>query len=151
MIRRLQRHDYDQICDLMIDYSRESGMKDYQISEFPRDHAYQVLVMCEKRGISFISQEGDKITGFILSMFNPDIWLPKIIRLREVAWYVAKSHRGGSTGAKLFHRYCQAADREVEQGRITGYTISKLATSADFNYESRGFKFVESTWFKGDR
>jgi hypothetical protein len=53
-------------------------------------------------------------------------------------------------GARLFAAYKKAAESVLESGRIMGFTISKLHNSPDFDYERRGFKFIEATYLIGD-
>jgi len=85
----------------------------------------------------------------ILSMRVPELWQPNIIRLRELAWYLKPEYRNTTLGARLFAAYCNKADEMLKSNKISGYTISKLHNSPDFDYERRNFKFIESTYMVG--
>jgi len=148
IIRRLERADYNQVCDLMIQFAHLTGMNDLNLKTYDREHANQVLLRCEKTGASFVAQEGQEIVGLILSMRAPELWQPNIIRLRELAWFVREDYRKTTTGARLFTAYNQAAEQMKFEGKITGYTISKMWNSHDFDYERRGYQFLESTYIK---
>lgn len=147
-IRQLQRSDYNQVIDLMREFSHEAGLDLALHEEDPR-HAHQVLLRCEYSGASLVAEHEEKIVGIILAMRVSDIWFPKIIRLREVAWYIKQEFRQSTLGGRLWLKYCNCAEQLQKQNAITGYTISRLATSPDFDYEARGFRFIESTYLKG--
>ena len=149
MIRKISRFDYDQLCEMMIKFAHESGIKTYDKETYNYEYAKNLLLRCEKTGVSLISEVDGKITGMILSMRVQDIFVPEIIRLREIAWWVEPEYRMTTTGARLFSEYRKQAEELLNEKKITGYTITKLSTSPDFNYESRGFKFIEATYMIG--
>jgi len=149
MIRKINRFDYDTLCELMIKFAHESGLTSYNKDDYNYEYAKNLLLRCEKTGVSLVSEDAGKITGMILSVRVPDVFIPEIIRLRELAWWVDPEYRSTTTGARLFHEYRQQADEMIQENKITGYTITKLATSPDFDYERRGFKFIEATYMIG--
>ena len=145
MIRRLERADYDQIIEVLEYFNEEIGLfvnedKDY-------DNVRRLLLRCEKTGHSFVAQTNARIVGVILSIPVPDLWYPKIIRLREIAWFVLPEHRSHGWGEKLYQAYTEAAEQDRRRGRITGYTMSKLANSEKIQY--MGFRAVETTFLAG--
>lgn len=148
-IRPLERSDYDAVCELMIEFARSSGVGDLNKETYNWDYAKQILLRCEKTGASFVAQQGDQIVGMILSMRVPELWIPNIIRLRELAWFVLPEYRHTSVGARLFAAYKEKAETMRKEGKITGFTMTKLHNSDDFNYEKRGFKFIEATYMVG--
>lgn len=149
MIRRLQRADFDQVQELMECFANESGIGDLENPTYDTDHVRQVLLRCEKGGISLVGQKGDQITGVLLSILVPDLWIPEIVRLRELAWYVRPEHRGGTTGARLYSAYIDSAEELRRSGRITSYTMSQLSGSPNFDLERRGFRHLETTFVVG--
>lgn len=149
MIRKINRFDYDTLCEFMIEFAKESGLATYNRETYDYEYAKNILLRCEKTGVSLVSEVDGKITGMILSMRVQELWMPDVIRLRELAWWVSPEYRHTTTGARLFAEYNKQAQAEVDQGKITGYTITKLSTSPDFDYESRGFKFIEATYMIG--
>lgn len=149
-IRRLERSDYQQVSQLMKEFARQSELKSLIKEEYDYEHVYQVLLRCEKGGLSFVGQDDNTIYGCILSITVPDLWVPKTLFLREIAWYVKPEARHTSLGARLFSTYKEAAKMRLESGQIQGFTITKLYNSPDFDYERRGFKFVEATYLIGE-
>lgn len=149
-IRRLERADYYQVSELLKQFALEAGTQSLIKKEYDYEHAYQVLLRCEKGGISFVGQDDGKIKGCILSIILPDLWVPQTLFLREIAWYVSNEYRNTTLGARLFTSYKNAAENLIQTGRIKGFTMSKLRNSPDFDYERRGFRYVESTYMIGE-
>lgn len=148
-IRYLERADYDRVLDLMILFAEETGIKDLQYDTYDKEQGRRVLLRCEKAGVSLVATtEQGEVVGFLLSMRVQDIWIPEIIRLREMAWYVLPAYRGTSIGARLFFAYVNQAEKLLERGEIRGYTMTKLASSDDFNYEKRGMRKIEETYLR---
>jgi len=149
MIRYLERADYGQVLDLMIQFAEETGIKDLQYDTYDKEQGRRVLLRCEKAGVSVVAttDEGE-VVGFLLSMKQQDLWIPEVIRLREMAWYVRPEYRGTSIGARLFFAYVNSAEKLLERGEIKGYTMTKLSSSADFDYEKRGMRKIEETYLK---
>lgn len=149
IIRYLERADYGQVLDLMIQFAEETGIKDLQYDTYDKEQGRRVLLRCEKAGVSLVAAtEEGFVAGFLLSMKQQDIWIPEVIRLRELAWYVRPELRGTSIGARLFFTYVNSAEKLLERGEIRGYTMTKLSSSADFNYEKRGMRKIEETYLR---
>jgi len=149
IIRYLERADYNKVLDLMILFAEETGIKDLQYDTYDKTQGRNVLLRCEKVGVSLVATtDQGQIVGFLLSMKQQDIWIPDVIRLRELAWYVLPAYRGTSIGARLFFAYVNSAENLLERGLIKGYTMTKLSSSADFNYEKRGMRKIEETYLR---
>ena len=149
MIRRLQRSDYPQVFELLKTFAKESGIKDLIKETYNYEQVEQVLLRCERGGISFVSQDIDRIQGFLLSIQVQDLWIKEVYRLKEVAWYVDPQFRKLGIGEKLFHAYVEAAENLRREHKITGYTMSKLQRSPRFNFQRQGFRRLETTYMKG--
>ena len=148
-ITAITRFDYEDCCDMMTEFARSCGVRDLDRESYDREYAKNVLLRCEKTGASFIARdENNAALGMILSMRVPELWQPNIIRLRELAWFVKDTYRGTTVGARLFAEYKKAAENMIKAGKITGFTMTKLHNSDDFDYEKRGFKFIEGTYLK---
>ena len=145
MIRRLERSDYDQIIDLLEQFSDHTGLFCDEDRDY--DNVRRLLLRCEKTGHSFVAQSLDRIVGVLLSIPVPDLWYPKILRLREIAWFVLPEHRSQGWGEQLYKAYSRAAEQDLRQGRIRGYTMSQLPTSPKITY--KGYRAVETTYLAG--
>jgi predicted N-acetyltransferase YhbS len=149
MIRRLERADYPQVFELLKKFASESGVKDLVREDYDYEQIQQVLLRCEKGGVSYVAQNSSRIIGFILSIQVPDLWIPEIRRIKELAWYVDNEFRNQQIGLELFQAYQRSAEQMRRQGQITGYTMSRLENSPKFDYERRGFRHIESTYMMG--
>lgn len=145
MIRRLQRADYDQVIELLEEFSDQTGLFNQREKDY--DNVRRLLLRCEKTGHSFVAQNNARIIGVILSIPVPDLWYPKIIRLREIAWFVRPDDRQQTWGLQLYQAYVEAAELDRRKGRITGYTMTKLTNSPKIPY--LGFRVVETTYLQG--
>lgn len=145
----ITKFDYEDLCDMMTEFARTCGVSDLDKDSYDREYAKNVLLRCEKTGASYIARDGNKAVGMILSMRVQELWIPNIIRLRELAWYVRPEYRHTTVGARLFAAYKETAEIMREQGKITGFTMTKLHNSDNFDYEKRGFKFIEATYMVG--
>ena len=145
MIRRLERADYDQVFELLEKFSDQTGL--FVNEEKDYENVSRLLLRCEKTGHSFVAQNHARIVGVILSIPVPDLWYPKIVRLREIAWFVLPEHRSQGWGEKLYQAYTEAAEQDRRRGRFTGYTMSQLPNSPNVQY--MGFRAVETTYLAG--
>lgn len=151
MIRNLERSDFRQIFELLKQFAGETGLTNLSREEnYDYAQIHSILIKCLNSGINYVAVEDDRIVGFILSIRIPDIWTPRTIYLRELAWFVSEDYRQTSIGARLFHQYKKTAEMLLDSEEIAGFTVSKMANSPDFDYEKRGFKFIEATYMIGD-
>ena len=148
-IRLLERWDFPQVLDLMIDFARATGLREFNQKTYDPAPGTAVLMRCLVGGVSYVAADKERIVGMILSLRDQDMWIPSIVRVRELAWWVDPQYRASTVGGRLFHKYTSKAQALVDAGLIQGYTMTKLTTSPDFDYERRGFRLVESTYIKG--
>ena len=148
-IRGLQRGDYEQAFELMKEFAKFTGHPGFIGREYDFMPVKHILLRCHYSGASFVAVSGNKMVGILLSMATPDIWIPDIIRLRELAWFVTEEYRNSSVGARLYSLYKKQAENMMKEGKIHGFTMTKLANSPDFDYEKGGFKFMEATYLLG--
>lgn len=146
MIRAATNYDVDHICDLMRRYRDEAA--DLDMFRHSNDESYVRSLLAHilaGRGVAIID---DAYAGMILAMINPSIWDPEILALNELAYYVVPEQRGGTLGYRLLKEYIHSAERLKTQGRIVYYTISKMTSSPDLNYNRFGFQKIEETWIQ---
>lgn len=149
-VRRLERADFDGVLDLMLEFSKESAVASYDRDDYDRTAAKTLLLRCMTGGISFVAQVDDVIVGILLSICESDVWMPKIKRIRELAWYITPAYRNTRLGPQLYLEYCRSAEQQRELKRITSYTMTRLHNSPDFDYQRRGFRLIESTYVRGE-
>jgi N-acetylglutamate synthase-like GNAT family acetyltransferase len=149
-IRRLERSDYTNLIYLLEQFQASCGIKSIEQGTSNEEHVRQVLLRCEKGGLSYVGEVNGKIKGCILSIIVPDLWMPQTLFLREIAWFVDKDYRGTSMGARLFAAYKKEAELWQKSGRIRAFTMAKLHNSPNFDYEKRGFQYIESQYMSGE-
>lgn len=86
--------------------------------------------------------------GIFMAIILPCIWSDKILIMHELAWYVTPEKRNGTTGYKLLKEYINYGDMLKRTKRIKGYTLSKLSTSPDLDYQRFGFHKQDETWIQ---
>lgn len=149
-IRKITRWDYRDIKSMLKDFARDIEVDYFDKDKYDDEQATRILQRCEYTGESFVSEIDGEITGTILSMAVPELWFPSQYRLVEIAWWVRPEYRTTSAGARLFRAYCEAAEKKYKQGKIVGYTVSKMANSPKLDYARRGFRLIEQTYLMGE-
>jgi N-acetylglutamate synthase-like GNAT family acetyltransferase len=149
-IRPLQRADYPEIKSMLIDFGRETGLAAFDQDQYDHSHAEQILLRCEYSGASLVAQADGEIAGMLLALREQDLWIRKIVRMRELAWWIRPLYRGSSVGGRLWTSYIDRCEDLKLRRQISGYTVTRLSTSPEFDYERRGFRFIEATYMIGE-
>jgi hypothetical protein len=98
-------------------------------------------------GRGFILMDDQK-RGFIAAMVIQNIWCPSIYELHELAWWVKPEHRGSTVGGRLWKSFDVMAKEMLDNGRVQIICTSILSNSPKMNYEKRGYKLMQKTYFK---
>lgn len=142
MIRQATKYDKTWIVEIMKKFRQESPIaKIYDQDNEPYWNKLLDEIIAGK-GAIFI----DENKGLLLSAILPSIWNNEIFAAHEIAWYVLPQYRGGSTGYRLLKSYIDWANDCKQQGRIKFFTISKMISSPNLNYEKFGFKKIDENW-----
>jgi len=100
------------------------------------------------RGIALIAEKTEPI-GLFLSIIDQNIWDPKLIVLKELAYYVEPEYRNTTIGYRLITEYNKQAELLVKNNRIKFYTMTKTTKSPDLDFSRFGYNKVEETWVAG--
>lgn len=149
-IRRIERYDYEQVCDLLQEFAAESTIGSFKQKDYDREYAKKLLEFCCSVGVGLCACRDGKIQGILLSIKDRDIWVPNIIRLKELAWYVRPEYRMTTVGARLFSEWKKIGENLIKSGEIRSFQLTKLRSSPDFDLEKRGFKEIETHYMFGD-
>jgi hypothetical protein len=68
--------------------------------------------------------------------------------LHELAWWVHPNHREGTVGGRLWKAFDAVAQEFLDCGRAQIICTSLIANSPAINYEKRGYKLLQKTYFK---
>jgi hypothetical protein len=152
MIRLATRADIPAITQVLIEFMHESAYKDYV--EDP-NQAYLNRLVFNVIYMGYIwlwlvkdDQGQEKIAGLLAAVKEPNVWQPKSIQLRELAWYVRPQYRGLPTGGRLFVEYCRKGDELMQAGTIKSYAIMKMSNTPAVDLERRGFRLTEHVFLK---
>lgn len=130
-----------------LDYLVEAAQRFYNEAglDFP-DNAreyYKELDKCEY--IYSIIEIGK---GFIICSITPSFLSPNKIQCSEIAWFVEKEHRGGSTAIKLMKKYERLA-KDNSSDFITMVALEALNPERTGNiYKKLGYKLLEQHYRK---
>jgi len=148
MVRKANKFDKPQIVEMLRMFRNESPIQQYK--ELENDEYINGLLdrIIAGQGIIFIA---DNI-GMIMGVMLPTIWDDTKIALYELAWYVKPEHRSTSslTGYRLFRTYIDYAKQLKDNGKISLYTMAKMTTSPNINYQKYGFTKIEESWMNND-
>lgn len=144
MIFKASKYDKAIINDLMLQYKHEAKIdqfKDVGESQYWHQLLDQIIA---GRGVIFLA----KNYGILIAMILPSIWSDKILIMHEMAWYVTPERRGSSAGYRLMKAYLDYGNDLKQSGRIKGFTMSKMPSSPDLNYDRFGFKKLDENWIQ---
>ncbi len=100
------------------------------------------------RGLVLIAEKEEPI-GMLMAAIDQNVWDPNVFLMKELVYWVEPEWRGTTAGYRLLAKYNELAKELVDEGRISFYTMSKLAKSPDLDYGRFGYQRVEETWVAG--
>jgi N-acetylglutamate synthase-like GNAT family acetyltransferase len=147
MIRKATPFDMPALVALMRGYVAEAPMevlKDEAMHDQPYIEALLASLMAG-RGFILIDDRG---RGFIAAVINSNVWCPSLMELHELAWWVQPEHRGGTLGGRLWKAFDLLAQDYLDCGRAQIVCSSVIANSPKINYTKRGYRLMQTTYFK---
>ena len=145
-IRKATIQDFDRIMEMMIDFANHSPYSPQNNPEYGDTYVRRLLCSFMQNGCILLADHNDKVIGMLIGQTQPDPWLPHIKTLKEIAWWVDPEHRMTSAGYKLLLRYIKYGKALKEAGEISGFTLTNMEQSPDFDLEKRGWRPVEKNY-----
>tara|TARA_R110000796_G_scaffold73508_3_gene165314 strand:+ start:6344 stop:6802 length:459 start_codon:yes stop_codon:yes gene_type:complete len=145
-IRHATLQDYDRIMEMMINFANSSPFESLQQPDFNDMYIRKLLDSFLKNGVILLGEREDKIQGMLIAQIIPDVWLPHITSLREIAWWVEPEARMSSMGYRLLKEYVKVGEKLQEKDIIKGFTLTNMEISPDFNLEKRGWAPIETNY-----
>ena len=99
-------------------------------------------------GFILLAEKDNEVVGMIIGGIIPNVWNPKVKQCSEICYWVEPEFRGGTIAYKLLKAYFAECDNMMKSGKIQMYTMSKMISSPDLNYEKFGLSKLEETWVK---
>jgi len=149
-VRSATQKDWPDIKRLMIDFANFNPVKDLQNPDYNPKHVDTVLDYICKKGVAVVCEHNGRVIGMLLATIQGDLWLPHIKRMTEVAWWVEEEYRGTTAGARLLKYYMGVGIEMKDQGYISSFTLTTLATTPDLKLDKRGWTPIDFNWvFEG--
>lgn len=147
MIREANPFDMPALMGMMRGYVAEAPMETLKDSSLHNQAHIESLMasLMAGRGFILIDDEG---RGFIAAMVNQNVWCPSVYELHELAWWVRPEHRGSTIGGRLWKNFAEKAQDLLDNGRVQIICSSVLFASPKINYEKRGWRLMQKTYFK---
>lgn len=145
MIRIATLKDKSAIVRMLESYRKHSPLEFHKTS--PMEHGEKIIeAVLTGAGVCFVSEDADGIHGMLLAIKNPNIWNPAVMAIHELAYWVDEHKRGGTAGYKLLKMYVDYCKTMKDSGAIEYFTISKMVTSPNLDYNRFGFSKLEEMW-----
>lgn len=148
MIRLADLTDTAIIRDLLVEFLQETAYEQAQDAAQDHEHLLKLIFSVQHHGRIWIAYSQDQPVGLLMAMTNANMWYPRARELRELVFFVKKSHRNSTIGGRLFREFCAYGEQLKSQGQIQGYFTTRMSTTVDFGLERRGFRLVEQTYLK---
>ena len=146
MIRHATLQDFDRIMEMMINFANSSPYGAQHNPDYNDEYVRRLLCEFIKQGVILVGTVKGEIQGMLIAGITPDVWLPHIKIMKEVAWWVEPEHRMGTLGYKLLKKYIDSGEKLVENSIIDAFTLTNMEISPDFNLEKRGWREVETNY-----
>lgn len=147
MIRLATRQDIPNLLMMVKDYCEETIIETYKNKELHDKQYVGNLLFSMIMGKGFVLIDDD-YRGMLLALITPNIWCPKSLQLNELAWWVEPEFRNTSLGGKLWIEFNKMAQKMLDDKRIDVVYTSLMGTSPLIDYEKRGFKLIETKYFR---
>ena len=146
MIRRANLQDFDRIMAMMINFANSSPFIAQHNPDYNDEYVRRLLCKFIQQGIILVGEVDGELQGMLIAGISPDIWLPHIKTMREVAWWVEPEHRFSTLGYRLLKEYIKCGEKMVENDIIHSFTLTNMEQSPEFNLEKRGWRPIERNY-----
>lgn len=147
MIRLATRSDLKAVTELLLEFLKSSSYSDHADAVDP-EHIQRLAFTALHQGYIWLYFVDQLPVGLLVAVKEANTWVPTKFSLRELVWYVKPEHRSGVGAGRLFVKFCQTGDDLLNTGRIQGYFTTRMATTTDYDLESRGFRLTEKLYIK---
>lgn len=145
-IRRATIQDYDRIMAMMINFANSSPVDALHQPQYDDMYIRRLLDNFMRSGIILVGTVKEQIEGMLIAQITPDVWLPHVKTMREVAWWVEPEHRHSSLGYRLLKEYVKIGEKLQDKNIIEGFTLTNMEISPAFDLEKRGWQPIETNY-----
>ncbi len=150
MIRTANLQDFDRVMEMMINFANSSPYAPLTKPQYNDTYIRNLLVSIIKQGCIILGEVDGKVEGMLIGLIQEDLWLPHVKTMKEIAWWVEPEHRMGTLGYRLLKEYVNIGTKLQQEGIISGFTLTNMEISPDFDLEKRGWEKIETNYVYGD-
>jgi hypothetical protein len=99
-----------------------------------------------RTGVILVAERETELQGMLIAQIIPDVWLPHVKTMREVAWWVEPEHRHSTMGYRLLKEYVKIGEKLVDKDIINGFTLTNMEQSPAFDLKKRGWSPIETNY-----
>ena len=147
MIRQATKYDIPKITEMMREYANEAPVETLKDPVNQNEQYFSQLIYELISGKGFVLVDNE-LNGMLIALITQNVWCPKVIELKELAWWVKPEYRKGTLGGKLWLEFNKISEELLDSGRINIVCSTVMVNSPEINYEKRGYKKLETTYFK---
>lgn len=147
MIRSARFSDYNRVIEMLAHFADHAPLDLFHDADYDHQRLLHVLQQIQSNGCIIVAVDStDTPQGMIIGRIVPDLWMPDLQFLRELAWWVEPTHRNTSMGYRLLCEYRDFGESLVDRGVTQGTVLTNMAQSPDFDLEKRGWQHIETNY-----
>lgn len=147
MIRKATRYDIPMLLELIREYNKEIPIDVYKNKDLHDEKYITSLLFTIIKVKGFILIDED-FKGMLIAIIINNIWCPNTYELHELAWWVKPEYRQSSIGGKLWIEFNKKAQQMLDENRVKVVYTSLMENSPSIDYCKRGFKKLETKYFR---
>ena len=147
MIRLATRSDINVVADLLVEFLLETSYNNHT-EVIDREHIKKLVFTVIHHGYIWLYFNEEVAIGLLVAVKEQNMWMPNKTSLRELVWYVREEYRGTLGAGRLFIKFCEQAEKLLNNNEIQGYFTTRMTTTRDYDLESRGFRLTEKLYIK---
>lgn len=147
MIRLATRSDINLVSDLLVEFLQSTSYNKHT-EVIDREHIKRLVFTVIHHGYIWLYFNEEIAIGLLIAVREQNMWMPDKTSLRELVWYVREEYRGTIGAGRLFIKFCEQAEKLLNNNEIQGYFTTRMTTTRDYDLESRGFRLTEKLYIK---
>lgn len=147
MIRLATRSDINLVSDLLVEFLQSTSYNKHT-EVIDREHIKRLVFTVIHHGYIWLYFNEEIAIGLLIAVREQNMWMPDKTSLRELVWYVREEYRGTLGAGRLFIKFCEQAEKLLNNNEIQGYFTTRMTTTRDYDLESRGFRLTEKLYIK---
>jgi len=140
--------DVADAISLVQSFLNETSYSQGALAASNREHLGLLVYRIKQHGYIWLAYVDNQPVGILMAVKEANMWIPSIIQMREMVWYVKPEYRNSSIGGRLFVAYTLQGEKLCKESVIQGYFTTRMSTTNSIDLERRGFRRTEETYLK---